>query len=800
MSRIFWFSVVLLLFLVPLPGLTFLYKISIAQESICKLKGNVVDAVTKASIEFAYVSLYHENDSVPIQITATNIKGEYLFSRLKPGNYFINVHLMGYLDFKTAPFSIKEFLLVISREPIELKVELLALGEITIRANSRSPVYQLDKRTIYAENQLSASGGSASDLLHKLPSVTLSPDGKISIHGNDDLLVFINGKPSSLRGDELLQSTPAAEVRKIELITSPSAKYDASGSGGIINLITKKSTRDGVNGNVQMASDLLGGYSSDFLLNYKYNKFSFYTGIDRNRRRNEGDIDYTTNFLKSLNVISKTGIQKAERTNTGFRSGFDYLQSSTNKISISGNAGYFETRNNGDWETVESVKSLYIKPLRNLATDDNNRNGRYGGADLTYEHKFNKPNRILSISALWNTVNYSDHYLNRINDLAGLEQMSQLTFLDKKNHNFQYNADYTIPTGKAGILEIGYQVTLNKENESYHSELKFLPAPTVNSNQQNQFSGVTQAGYSTWQFKIGYFNFKAGLRAENLIRELNTLDNKYPLQRFDLYPTFNSSYKIDSTKEIFFNYSRRTDQLRAIQLDPLPRWYDFYNVTIGNPNLQNEITDKIGVNYLFIKPKLTLNTELYFYNTSDKIDVIRSIYRDDIVQNRYENTGREQTLGIEFNANWKVIPWFKLNEKLDFIDSYLDVQLNQISEKKSYRQWYSATTADFAISSTTMLELDFSYYSPALTAQSKINRVYLAGLSFRQTFLNNKLTFTLTGRDVLGLYRKCETIQGTDFDQVLTTHYKFPVRFSLSYKFNHYKRDERRIAKAPVLE
>jgi outer membrane receptor protein involved in Fe transport len=377
--------------------------------------------------------------------------------------------------------------------------------------------------------------------------------------------------------------------------------------------------------------------------------------------------------------------------------------------------------------------------------------------------------------------------------------MSQSTDISKRFNNFQANADYTSPAGKSGILELGYQMALNKEKENYDSELSY-PLPPVFTSEQTSFDEIIQAGYGTWQLKTSRLSLKLGLRGENLSRELITTDNKFTLDRFDLYPSLNSSFKIDSVQEIMFNYSRRTDQLKTIQLDPLPRWYDFYNVMVGNPDLKNEITDKIAFDYLLNFKKFTLSSEFYLYRITDKIDIIRSVYKGKIIQNRYENTGIEQTMGLEFNASWRPAPWLSLSEKLDYIDSNLDVTIDQITSQKNYRQWYTVTTADLSITPTTLLELDFSYYGPAMTAQSNIDQVYMGGLSFRQMFFDKKLTFTLTGRDILGLYQKVEHIDGTDFNQVITSRNKFPIRFSISYKFNHYKRDERRIAKTPVIE
>ncbi|MEI6275364.1 MAG: TonB-dependent receptor family protein [Prolixibacteraceae bacterium] len=798
MPRISWSLASILFFLVHLPGLNLFISQSFALEHSNQIKGKVIVAESKASVEFANVSLVHLPDSVPVQITATDIKGEFGFVNLMIGNYAIVVHFMGFKNYISLPITLSEKESTIKLEPISMENENVALGEVSITKKSGKPVYQLDKKTIYVEDQLSGAGGSASDLLHKLPSVTQGPDGSIAIHGNSKLLVFINGKPSSLKGDELLQNTSAAEIKKIELITSPSAKYDASGSGGIINLITKKNSLQGFNGNIQAAADHLGGYSSDVLLNYKYHDFSFFGGIDHNMRRNQGDVDHVIDYLNDQSQLRKSGIQKAERINTGFRTGFDYLPSAANRLSVNGNGGSLNINNNGDWLTA-STNPVQSTSGRNESTDDNQRNGHYGGADVSYEHKFDSLKKSISFSALWNTLNYDDNYLNLISNLSGMEQMRQATVLNKDRNNYQFNTDFTSPAGKSGYLEFGYQISLNNESETYLST-KSIPLPLVRTNQETQFNEIIQAGYGTWQYKGKKLDIKAGLRAENLDRTLTTINNKYPLQHFDLYPTLNSSFKIDSIQEIMFNYSRRTDQLKSTQLDPLPRWYDFYNVMMGNPDLRNEITDKLAINYLLNFSHLTLNNEIYYFNTADKIEVIRSLYHDGIIQNRYENTGTEKTLGIEFNADWTTTSWLSLNEKVDFIESNLGVRLDDFSQQKSYRQWYSVTTADISLSPSTMLQLDFSYYSPAMTAQSHIDQFFMAGISFRQSFFDKRLNFTLTGRDFLGLYQNFEHIEGEDFNQKITTQNKFPIRFSLSYKFNRYKRDDRRIAKTPLME
>jgi hypothetical protein len=377
--------------------------------------------------------------------------------------------------------------------------------------------------------------------------------------------------------------------------------------------------------------------------------------------------------------------------------------------------------------------------------------------------------------------------------------MKQTTDLSKLRNTYQFNADYASPAGKSGNLSFGYQILRNHENETYHSIIS-NPAPPAETKQETEFIETIQAGYGTWQYKKKKLDLTAGLRAENLNRSLTTLTNQYPAQHFNLYPSLNSSFSIDSIQKIRFNYSRRTDQLKSNMLDPLPRWYDLYNVIVGNPNLKNEIINKITLGYLVNFKKLTLDDELFYTSTNDNVELIRSIYKDGIIQNRYENTGTYNSFGNELNADWNTFTWLNLNQKIAFISTRLDGMLDGVSLQKKFHQWYFATTADFVLSPSTTLQLDFSYYGPNTSAQSSIDQYCVVGLSFRQTFFDKKLTFTMTGRDFLGLYKTVEHIQGDGFNQDITTETIFPIRFSLSYKFNRYKRDERRTAKTPLAD
>ncbi|MCE1197557.1 MAG: TonB-dependent receptor family protein [Marinilabiliales bacterium] len=796
MSRIFWGLVLLLLLPVPFPGLNLLIHKTFALDKSYQIKGRIVDEKSGVSVEYACIILLCPPATEPLQVTAADSRGGFSFSNLPTGQYILRVTFLGYKPYVSEAIELKGSDPLVKMEPIALQEEIQTVGEVVVTANNR-PSYLLDKKTLYVENHLSSAGGTASDLLQQLPSVTRTPDGQIMLQGNKNLLVYIDGKPSSLKGTDLLDNTSASGIKKIELITNPSAKYDASGSAGIINLVTKKNALDGLNGNLLEATDHLGGYSSDLLINYKKNKIALFAGVDHNNRKNRGNVSTLTQIPSDNSLLIKEGKQSAGRTNTGFRAGLDFQANDDNKLSFSANMGNLQIQNDGNWQMNQTLNSGQNDHF--AATDHNDRNGHYGGADFSFDHRFGSKGGLLSLSGLWNDLNYHDLFENRVEATSSSAAMFRHTNLDKNYDDWQLSLDYASPEGKKSLWETGYKYSGTRETENYQSEITtaFLPNTTI---QESHYNGTIHAGYGSWQYKSRIFSLKAGLRAEYLNRSLQTKTERYPRDEFDLYPSLNSSFKIDSLQELQFSYSRRTDLIKTTQLDPLPRWYDFYNVRSGNPNLKNEKTNKWSLDYLSHAGKVSLTAELYYYETANKIELIRSVLHDNILGSQYENRGSERTGGLELIADWCPSKWLRFNEKADYITSSLQVTNGSALSQKRYQQFYSTATADFIFSPNTLLELDFSYFGPSETTQTSVDEFFLGGITFRKTFLDRKLTFSLTCRDFLGLYKQKEFVSDTTFSQHITTTVDMPFRFSLSYKFNHYKREERKMAKMPISE
>lgn len=766
-----------------------------------RIKGRVVDAETKAPIEFAYILLFQKDDSIHLSQTMTEKNGYFTIDNIPTGKYFITVSYVGYYKEKTNILEISGQNKTFNIKEITLKVDVKNIEEVIIQAKKGKPSILIDKTVINVDDLPQGEGGTAIDVLRKLPSITQTPDGEISVHGSTNFLVLINGKPTSLKGNEMLHFIPAAEILKVELIGSPTAKYDASGSGGIINIITKNTFNNGISGIVTVAGDQLGGYSSDMLFNYKKEKINFFAGIDHNKRKAKGDIErWTNNYSENdTSHFYEEGTQSAIRNNTGFRSGIDISLAKYNKISFGANIGNYEISNSGDWNTLLTYENNE-NTEQEIVTNRNKRNGNYGGSDLSFKHIFNEDDKNLTVSALWTFNNYDDSYQNNIDQTNGEEIMGQNTTIDKNYDEYQINMDYVAPLGKTGKFEAGYQLNLESQFEDYHSDQTNNGSITSNQN-STDFNRDQHAFYTVFGDDGKKIEWKIGLRAEYFNRNLENSSGEYfKKENLDFYPSLNSLWSIDSTQQIGLSFSRRTNKISANQIDPLPRWYDYYQVRVGNPLLDNEMSNKISITYSKELKNFTFDTELYYLGITDKIEIIRTVYEDQIIQNRYENIGTEKTLGMEIDTEYSLTKWWSLIEKVDLYYNRIEIDQPSTSPIKKYNQLVSLTTSKFTISPTTFLELDLSYYGPSMNSQVELGSFLMSGMTFRKQFFDKKLSFTVTGTDIFGLYKADEMIKGEDFDQHIITQAILPIRFSLSYKLNNFKKDEKRTPKTPPAE
>ena len=748
--------------------------------------GRVIDEETREPIEFTQITLSYKGDTAILSQTISDKSGLFTLSASETGEFTVEAKMVGYASATSAPFTISKTTRVADVGDIELTIDYKTINEIMVKANSNRTTVGIDKTVVNVQDLASGEGGSAADLLTKLPAITKTPGGQIAVHGNSNFLVLVNGKPTALKGNELLQSIPAGEVYKVELITNPSARYDASGTAGIINIITKNNSSSGFSGNINLATDQLGGYSSDIIVNYQSSKIALFLGADHNKRRTSGNSERTTQSADNY-TMNQIGEQRAHRLNTGLRAGIEYNPDAKNSLYLSANHGTFDTRNFGDWNSSFSSTTITEEN-----SDRNKRLGSYNGLTGSYQHTFDT-NQAIVVSAIWNRNNFDDSYINQVTSDNTIK-LEQITRLSKLFDEYQFNIDYNQPLGNWGNIEAGYQFYSDNQDEDYFTE-RTDASDTESSDNATEFNRTIHSGYLGINGKSSTIEWKAGLRGEYFDRELITNSDNYARDKFDIYPSLHFAWSADAKRKLIVSFNRRTNKPSAAELDPLPRWYDLYLVRTGNPLLTNEISNKVSTLYTYSGDKLSLSSEAYFLSTRNKINNLRFLYDGLIVQQKAFNIGRENVLGLDLNASYILTPWLTLSEKVEYFANR--TRADQPENSCNFNQLISFTTSKFTITPTTYLELEVDYYGPSETAQTQMKSFLLAGATFRQQLFKRRMSLTFTGRDIFQLYQSNERYSGFGLTQHTVSEAILPFRVSLSFKINNYKRDLKQSAKTP---
>lgn len=645
-----------------------------------KIDGVVKDSVSKEPVPFATIALISQETGAPVNGTMADENGKFEISKIEAGVYDIEVSFIGYESKVIKGIVLSEGKAHIDLGEIKLGSTVQQLKEVTIIGEK--PVFEekVDRTVYNAENDLSNKGGDASDVLRKVPMLSVDLDGNVSLRGSENVKVLINNKPSTIAATSVadaLRQIPADMIKSVEVITSPSAKYDAEGSAGIINIITKKNTLQGamvsVDGSVGVRASSLGLNGS-----YRKGKMGFSLG-------GHGRWSYNTpgSFRNTQTTVSETGqinenIQYADtRNNYGFGSyqlGWDYDIDQYNLLTASARFGFRSGRNYQDDLTTERYQagSLENIGIRNVFSKNSNKNF---DVNLNYTRLFKKPMRELSFMALYSRTNSVNDFTNSIMDSLGLYTMSRLKNLnDSYNQEATFQADYQTPIDSTIMLEAGVKSIYRNVTSDY----KYFSAPgsdgdfselTNNtlSNKLNYNQNVI-AAYSaaTKSFKRNY-TAKVGLRYEYTIidAKLQSGGTSIDIPSYGiLVPSINVSKKLNNGSILKASYNRRVQRPSLRYLNPNLQAANPLNVSYGNPNLDPEYTNNFELGYNAYIKRTSLTISAFTKNSNNAIQSVRNVKGDTIVTT-YQNIGSENTFGVNIFANVKLSDKFSLNGGTD---------------------------------------------------------------------------------------------------------------------------------------
>ncbi len=666
-----------------------------------KIIGAIVDAGTNQPVEFANVALIDPATNKPIDGAVCDDKGKFTITKVAAGTYTVSISFIGYETQNVENITVHEKKDELSLGIIKLAYSTSLLKEVVVEGQKQLIEEKVDRTVYNAENDATTKGGDATDVLKRVPMLSVDLDGNVSMRGNQNVRVLINNKPSTIAASSIadaLKQIPADQIKSVEVITSPSAKYDAEGSAGIINIITKKNTLEGATLNIDTGVGLRG---SNLGLNGSYRKgkmgFSL-GGFGRAQYNVHG------NFDNEQITGSTSSIQTAEtRSNNIFgryNLGWDYDINKNNSISASVKYGVRNGNNFQDNLLTQSFTNTVFTQdnVRDTRTIDNS-----GTVDvnLDFTHSFKKPQQELSISTLYSRNNRNNDFLNTLYSNESIDSLRLKNLNQSFNQEVTIQVDYQTPIKNTQLIEFGAKEIMRKVSSDYVYYIAegengaFIP--TSNSTLTNVFSynqSVT-AGYFSYTYNSQKsYSVKAGARYEYTVidanfqntTETNTIIPSYGI----LVPSINISKKLKKGNTLKLAYNRRIQRPSIQFLNPNVQTSNPLNYTVGNPNLNPEFTNNYELSYSTFIKGTSLNFSTFVRNTTGAIQSVRTVISDSVIQTTYQNIGVENAYGLSAFANVNVGKKLSLNGGVDVYYAVLDNKLSDPVLQASNQGWVAS--------------------------------------------------------------------------------------------------------------
>lgn len=801
-------------------------SLAFAQQKV-NVSGKIVDKQNQP-VPYASVSFNNKASKLNSDATLTDEKGDYKLD-LMPGNYDIIIEA---IDFKkstlnrqiTAAGNLGNF--SVEAEAAVTNTKTQDIQGVVITAQAVKPYrVEIDKKVYDPSLDIVAKGGNLQDVLANVPSVDVDTDGTVSMRGNSNVRFLINGKPSSMLGIDdganALQSIPADQIERIEVITNPSSKYEASGTAGILNIILKKSKKVGFNGSVEGTLGYLPNTRLNTNLSWRKGAWTYYIngggGYNRNKSKNNSDFNsyldpQTLNDGFSMRSV-QNGINEGENKSYNVNTGFvvDVTDKSTLNASVmfrnfnnesTGQTDYFDNviikdRNATGYPNVPyTLQDQYTNRL-NTGTNVNNS----FQADLGFEQKIGDKGQLLSLATSYQknksdgtsliTENGYDNELdvatNTINNILTVSENS--TFLAK--------ADYELPIGEASKLEAGARFDSNKNDYDYYVDQSQNNGPVSvlpNFTSNTFYNENILAGYAQFKSKIENFGYQVGLRAENTninvdFQRVSDAEKKNVEKNYlKFFPSVFLSYDLGKNNQLLLNYSRRINRPRSFFLIPFMSYNNNRNLFSGNPDLNPTYENSFELGYSLSKSKFSLNPTLYFKKSEDEVNMFQYSGLNDqgntVLYTMPVNAGTETQYGLDLNATYDPFKWWKIMASADIFGyksdgSYEDFDFSGDGFSSRFR-----LTNTFKPTKTTSFQIQGFYRGAQNTVSTQRKAMYAVNLGASQTIWKGNGTISFNIQDIFNTRSRESLVTTPSYSQYNYMQWQ-PRQFSvsLSYRF-----------------
>ncbi|KLT70999.1 TonB-dependent receptor domain-containing protein [Flavobacterium sp. ABG] len=722
------------------------------------VSGKITEKSNNAPISYATVSI-KENGKVVSGVN-TDDNGDFTIKNLALKNYTIEIQYIGFRKY------IGSILLNENKKEAIVKValeeEATQLKGVNIVSERSTIEQKIDRKVVTVGKDLTTAGASASDIMNNIPSVNVDQDGKLSLRGNDNVRVLIDGRPSNIDPAQLLKQIPSTSIKKIELITNPSAKYNPEGMSGIINIILHKNTNVGFNGSYSggITFGETAKYNQSLDLNYKTGKVNLFGNVGQNFGTYFND-----GFIKRFDqdVVQNIDV-KNDNDSYLYKIGMDYLIDDHNTLSFytnqnkSNGKGFVNTDidyNNGD----PDIKNIY-------QTSKYSGPEKTGTYNLAYKHIFKKEGHTLDFEGNYSDSKesqnaYFDTKTTAPNNTAKNLIYNDLIKGDRKLSTL--NIDYVNPLNEKTTLEAGAEARITRTGNDYTRTGVTFSDQNVNSNYT--YDTDIYSAYVTFGQKYKKFSYQLGARFESykVAANLNRGQQKFDDDYITLYPSAYLTYNLNEKNTLQLSYSRRVDRPSLEQTKPLREFSTPLVTSLGNPELRPQFTNSVEANYTKTLEKGSFTAGVYVRSINDQIS--RVLYPDDVDNDSgnkvilsYDNFDRNTAYGFEASFNYKIAKWWDISPSIDFSSikqqGYVSLfdpvtkESDQVERKITVSAFNARMNSNFKVNKRLSFLLFGFYKGPSDGLQNNSHEMYKIDMGSRYTLLNNKMNISVRFNDV----------------------------------------------------
>ena len=767
-------------------------------QKMVTIKGKILEKDTNAPLEYATVVFKNATNPADLSGGITDASGNYSVE-IKSGTYNVSFE---YIGFKTEVIPNKSITDNQTFKTQYLSIDAEALDEVEIIAEKTTVEIRLDKKIYNVGKDLTVRGGTVSDVLDNVPSVSVDVEGNVALRGNDNVRILINGKPSGLVGlnsTDALRQLPAESIEKVEVITSPSARYESEGTAGILNIILKRSKLEGLNGAITTNVGYNPSAGINGNINYRTGDINIFNTTGYSYREAPGNSFSSTQYNSTGNFLDETNT--FDRIRKGLTTNFGVEWYVNDSASLTTSVLYRDSNDENNTtnllEQFDTNRNLLSTTVRLDPEFEEDKTIQYA---LNFQKNYSDSGHVLTFDFQYEDSQENENSLVQVDNIiservATLEDQQQILL----------QTDYVLPIGENSQFEAGYRGNFNTTSTDFQVELL-----DTNTNQFELSTDLTNllnfkeylnAVYTQYGSKINKFSFLLGLRLENTqltIDQPTTGD--YNKRNFTgLFPTVNLNYEFSDRENLTLGYARRLRRPRGFFLNPFPSRSSVTNYFQGNPGLNPSYSGQFDLGYLKRFGKFTFNSSLYYAHATDVFNFVSFDTGDTaivngeslpIIQRTPINLATEDRYGFEFTLTYNPSRNWRVNGNFNFFQNETKgTTPNGLSLDNTNNSWFARINNKYTLPGEIDWQTNLNYRGPSEDAQNKSEGIFTTTMAFSKDLFGDRASIAFNVNDLFNSRKRKQTTSTPTFDAY--SEYQWRERsfnLAFTYRFNQKKK------------